>query len=61
MDYGPPESLVHGILQARRVEWIIFTSPGKLPNSGTEAVSLALAGGFFTNVPPGKSPIKLEI
>ena len=32
-------------------------TPGDLPNSGTESMSLgspALAGGFFTTVPPGK-------
>ena len=34
-----------------------FPSPGDLPNPGIEAksfVSPALAGGFFTNTPPGK-------
>ena len=33
------------------------STPGDLPNSGTEPMSLgspALAGGFFTTVPPGK-------
>ena len=35
-----------------------FPSPGDLPNPGikpTSLVSPALAGGFFTNVPPGKN------
>ena len=27
-----------------------------LPGPGIELVSLALAGGFLTTVPPGKSP-----
>ena len=34
-----------------------FLSPGDLPHPGTEPASLtspALAGGFFTTVPPGK-------
>ena len=34
-----------------------FPSPGELPNPGTETtplVTYALAGGFFTTVPPGK-------
>ena len=39
-----------------------YPSPGDLPDPGIEPgslVSLALAGGFFTTVPPGKpSPIK---
>ena len=33
--------------------------PGHLPNPGVELVSLAsraLAGGFFTTVPPGEAP-----
>jgi len=32
-----------------------FPSPGDLPNPGMEPVSLALAGGFFTAEPLGKS------
>ena len=32
-----------------------FPPPGDLPNSGTESTSPALAGGFFTTEPPGKS------
>ena len=35
-----------------------FPPPGDLPDSGTEPgslTSLALAGRFFTTVPPGKS------
>ena len=35
-----------------------FPPPGDLPDSGVEPrslTSLALAGGFFTTVPPGKS------
>ena len=31
-----------------------FPPPGDLPNSGTEPVSPALAGGFFATEPPGK-------
>ena len=34
-----------------------FPTPGDLPNPGIEPVSVgspALAGGFFTTVPPGK-------
>ena len=38
-------------------EWVPFPSPGDLPDSGTEPVSLtspALAGRYFTAEPPGK-------
>ena len=31
-----------------------FPPPGNLPDPGTETVSLALAGGFLTTMPPGK-------
>ena len=49
---------VHGILQARILEWVVICpSPGDLPGSGIKPgspVSPALAGGFFTTEPPGK-------
>ena len=38
----PPDSAVHGISQARTLEWLPFPSPGDLPNPGTEPVSPAL-------------------
>ena len=49
MDYSPPDSSVHGIVQARILK--PFPSPGDLPDPGIEPVFLAspaLAGGFFT-------------
>ena len=50
MDRTPPGSSVHGILQARTLEWVAMSSRG-LPDPGVKTVSLtspALAGGFFT-------------
>ena len=50
MDYSSPASSVHGILQARILEWIACLPPGDLPDPGIEPTSLmspALAGGFF--------------
>ena len=40
----------------RQEHWsgLSFPSPGDRPNSGTEPMSPALAGGFFTTEPPGK-------
>ena len=55
MDYSPPGSSLHGILQARILEWLPFSSPGDLPDPGIEPVSLmspALAGRFFTREAP---------
>ena len=51
MDYSPPGSSVHGILQARILEWVAISSPGDLPDAGIEPASLmstALAGRLFT-------------
>ena len=54
MDCSPPGSSVHGILQARILEWLPFSSPGDLPRSGIKPKSPALAGSFFTTEPAGK-------
>ena len=48
------DSSVHGILQARILEWVAISSPGALPDSGIEPASPALAGRFFSAEPPGK-------
>ena len=51
MDCSLPGFSVHGILQARILEWVAFLPPGELPNPGIEPASLtspALADGFFT-------------
>ena len=56
MDCSPPGSFVHGILQARILE-CHFLLQGIFPDPGIEPTSLvspALAGKFFTTVPPGK-------
>ena len=53
MDCSPPGSSVHGILQARILEWIARPPPGDLPYPRIKPaflVSPALAGGFFTTI-----------
>ena len=42
MDCSPPGSSVHGILQARILEWVAFPSPEDLPHPGIEPRSPAL-------------------
>ena len=42
MDCSPPGSSVHGILQARILEWVAISSPGDFPNPGIEPESPAL-------------------
>ena len=60
MDCSPPGSSVHGIFQAEYWSGLPFPSPGNLPDRGMEPTSPALAGGFFTAEPPGKSVGLLE-
>ena len=42
MDCSLPGSSVHGIFQARILDWVEFPSPGDLPNAGIEPRSPAL-------------------
>ena len=48
---GLPVGSVHGISQARILEWVAFPFPEDLPNPGIKSMSPALAGGFFTTAP----------
>ena len=48
-DGNPPGSSVHGILQARTLEWAAMPPPGDLPDPGIGSGSPCIAGGFFTN------------
>ena len=47
---------------ARQEYWsgLSFRSPGDLPDPGSEPVTPALAGGFFTTEPPGKPEACVE-
>ena len=47
MDSSLPGSSVHGIFQARILEWVAFPSPGDLPDPGIKPTSPAVAGGVF--------------
>ena len=53
MDYSPPGSSVHGILQARILEWVPFP-PGDLPDPGIKPRYPALQADALTSEPPGK-------
>ena len=48
VDYSPPGSLVHGLLQARILEWITipFSRGSSWPREWTQVS--CLSGGFFT-------------
>ena len=49
-----PDSPVPGILQARILEWLLFPSPGDLPNPGLEPGSPVLQADSLLSKPPGK-------
>ena len=57
LDCSQPGSPVHGVLQAKILEWDVISYSRVLTDPGIEPKSLespALAGGFFTPEPPGK-------
>ena len=57
VDWSLPGSSVHGILQARILEWVAMPSSRGSSWPRIELVSPAspeFAGGFFTTEPPGK-------
>ena len=49
-----PHGLLHGILQARILEWVAFPSPGDLPNPGIKPRSPALRADSLPAEPQGK-------
>jgi len=60
MDYSPPGSSVHRILQARILEWVAIPFyRGSSPPGELNLVS-CIAGRFFTSEPPEKPSIILE-
>ena len=54
MDCSPPGSSVHGILQARILEWVAFPFSRGSSQPRDETQVSCIAGGFFTAEPPGK-------
>ena len=57
MDRSLLGSSAHGIFQTRILEWTAISFSGNLPNLEMESLFLAspaLAGGFFTTMPPRK-------
>ena len=41
MDYSPPGSSIHGILQVKTRGWVACPPPGDLPDPGIEPMSSA--------------------
>ena len=65
MNYSLPDSFVHGILQARILEWIAIPSfrgtsrPRDWTHVGKLQCPSCIAGGFFTTEPPGKPNVAI--
>ena len=57
MDYSPPSSSVHGILQPRIVEWVAI-SPGDLPDPGIKPGSPASQADSLPTELSGKPTTK---
>ena len=57
-DCNPPGFSVHGIFQARVLEWVAISSPGDLPNPGIEPRSPALWADAPLPELPGKPMIQ---
>ena len=53
MDCSPPGSSIHGILQARVLEWVAISFSRDLPDPGFEPGSPALRADALPFEPPG--------
>ena len=51
MDYSPPGSSVHGIFQARILQWVAISSSRDLPDPGMQLASPIVACRLFTSEP----------
>ena len=60
MDYSLPGSSVHGILQARILEWIAIPFPRGSSQSKDQTWVSCIAGRFFTIWATGKTKITLK-
>ena len=60
MDWSPPGSSVHGVLQARILEWVARPPPGDLLTQGLNCISY-IAGRLFTAEPLGKPNVCIYI
>ena len=63
MDYSPPGSSVHGILQAKILEWVVMPSSRESPNPGIEPASSAAPALQADSLPlsHGRSPSYVQL
>ena len=60
MDCSPPGSPIHGMLQARILDWVAMPSSRGSSKPQIEPASPALAGRFFTMEPSASPPSNTE-
>ena len=60
MDCSLPGFSIHGIIQARILEWVTIPSPGDLPNPGIEPGSPSLEVDALTSNPQGSPEMKMK-
>ena len=60
MDYSLPGSTVHGIFQARVLEWVAISFSRDLPDPGMEPWSPTLQADSLLSEPPGKPQIIIQ-
>ena len=56
-----PGFSVHGIFQARVLEWVAISSPADLPDPGIKPRSPALQADTLPSEPPGKSHLTTTV
>ena len=56
VDCSPPGSSVHGVFQARVLEWVAISFSGDLPDPGTGPRSPVSQADALPSEPPGKRP-----
>jgi len=61
MDCSLPGSPVHGVLQARILEWVAISFSRGSSQQRIKLTSPASAGRFFTTDTPGKPKFTLEM
>ena len=54
LDYSMPGSPVHGIFQARILEWVAISFSRESSPPRDQTCASCIAGGFYTSEPPGK-------
>ena len=60
VNYSPPGSSVHGVSQARILEWVPSPSLGDLPGPGMEPAFPALQADAVLTEPHGKPALQAD-